>query len=95
MKEIEPMVKDVKSILRERNVEQVYRPFYNDRRKNGRRIKMPFLLDADTSQYLQKELQRRFPAHDICVRVHKWETHWQFYARTGPVEVTTVHVKNK
>ena len=56
---------------------------------------MPFLLDADTSQYLQKELQRRFPDHDICVRVHKWETHWQFYARTGPVQVTTVHVKNK
>lgn len=90
MKEIEPMVKDVKSILRERNVEQVYRPFYNDKRKNGRRIKMPFLLDADTSQYLQKELQRRFPNHNISVRVHKWETHWQ---RTS--NVSTVHVRNK
>ena len=91
MKEIEPMVKDVKSILRELNIEQVYRPFFNDKRKNGRRIKMPFLLDADTYQHLQKELRRRFPEHDICVRAHKWESGWPVVART----VTTVHVKNK
>ena len=91
MKEIEPMVKDVKNILRECNIEQVYRPFFNDKRKNGRRIKLPFLLDADTYQHLQKELRRRFPAHDICVRSHKWESGWPVVART----VTTVHVKNK
>jgi len=95
MKENEPMVKDVKSILRELNHEQVYRPFYNDKRKSGRRIKMPFQLDADTSVYLQKELAARFPACDISVRDHHWETHWHYTARSKGILVTSVHVKNK
>jgi hypothetical protein len=89
MKEV--MVKDVKSILKERNHEQTYRPFYNDKRKDGRRIKMPFQLDADTAAYLQQELTKRFPAYDISVADYHWESHW-FYQ---PSLVTTVHIKNK
>lgn len=91
MKEIEPTAKDVKSILKECNHDQTYRPFYNDKRKNGRRIKMPFLLDADTATYLQRELNNRFPAHSICVMEHSWESHWQY----APAQVTVVHVTNK
>ena len=90
MKEIEPTVKDVKSILKEYNHTQTYRPFYNDKRKNGRRIKMPFLLDSVTARYLQKELTNRFPAHTVSVKEHSWESHWQY----APAKVTTVHITN-
>jgi hypothetical protein len=90
MKEIEPTVKDVKSILKEYNHTQTYRPFYNDKRKNGRRIKMPFLLDSVTARYLQKELTNRFPAYTVSVKEHSWESHWQYV----PAKVTTVHITN-
>lgn len=90
MKEIEPTVKDVKSILKGYNHTQTYRPFYNDKRKNGRRIKMPFLLDSVTARYLQKELTNRFPAHTVSVKEHSWLPHWQYV----PAKVTTVHITN-
>lgn len=91
MKEAEPMVKDVKRILNNLNHEQTYRPFYNDKRKNGRRIKMPFRLNEDTSMILQRELNEQFPECSIAVKDHQWHSHWGYV----PAVVSTVHVKRK
>lgn len=91
MKETEPMVKDVKRILNNLNHEQTYRPFYNDKRENGRRIKMPFRLNEDTSMILQRELNEQFPECSIVVKDHYWANHWW----VEPHLVTTVHVKRK
>ncbi len=91
MKETGPMVKDVKSILKERNHTQTYRPFYNDKRENGRRIKMPFQLEQADAEYLQEELTRRFPDYDISVKDQLWNNHF-FYT---PATVSTVHIRRK
>lgn len=91
MKNSEPMVKDIKGILKERNHEQTFRSFYNDKRKNGRRIKMPFRLETADAEYLQKELTSRFPDCHIAVKESVWDNPW-FYA---PKTVTTVHVGRK
>lgn len=80
-----PTIRDIKEILNDNTIAG-----YNDKRKNGRRIKLLRRISRRKRQTLKKELSIRFP--NFKISCNDWM--WRYWCRNIPTTAIHFNYKN-
>lgn len=71
MKEQKPTIRDIKSILKDKNIHG-----WNDKRCDGGRIKLGWAISHQQQHKLEKELAARYPQYEIACGNMIWNENY-------------------
>lgn len=85
MESKEPNITAIKGIIRDRNI-----CGYNDKRKNGRRIKITSCISHADQDLLERVLPQCYPQYKVAVGNYITKPNWG-----KPYVATAIHFRNK